>query len=278
MTSSFKPVVATLLAAGLVSCAEVTGSGSFWADTADCPQAADFLDVSGAAPAGVPAAPALSVWCDGDAVIVHSNGIPNFDFDQVTPNSLSEQDHEWVLPREPVMASRTTDIPLGGASAVAVNGLPIFGPTEAPFHGYRDPYLDNMLDYCNGHTAPGGVYHFHARPDCLFENAAGQTGLVIGYAFDGIPILAPWICEDDTCEEVTHLSSGYRQVEANYGATIENAWDAHTYDPNASPLDACNGMTLADGRYAYFATDTFPYLMGCYVGEVEGDNMAGGGF
>ncbi|MEM7345662.1 MAG: YHYH protein, partial [Chloroflexota bacterium] len=31
-------------------------------------------------------------------------------------------------------------------------------------------------------------------------------------------------------------------------------------------LDQCNGLTLADGSYAYFATDTFPYFMGCYYG------------
>lgn len=56
--------------------------------------------------------------------------------------------------------------------------------------GSRDPFLDMLLDYCNGHTAPGGVYHFHARPECLFGDDDTE-GLVLGHAFDGYPILAP---------------------------------------------------------------------------------------
>ena len=37
-------------------------------------------------------------------------------------------------------------VPLVGAAAVAVNGIAIFGPTEAPRDGSRDPVLDEMLD------------------------------------------------------------------------------------------------------------------------------------
>ncbi len=232
-----------------------------------CVQASAFLDVTasdGPGP-GYPA-PSLSVTCTDDLVLVDSNGIPNFEFVPVTPNPLAAQTWLWELPREPTMAASTTDVPLVGVAAIAVNGLPIFGPTEAPQMGSRDPFLDDILDYCNGHTARGGVYHFHARPDCLFEDAEGNTSLVVAYALDGFPILAPYACADEGCTSTVKLDSSYRQIEEVYGTTIENAWDAHEYVDGLGDLDECNGRALPGGGYAYYATDTFPYYVGCYRG------------
>ncbi len=231
-----------------------------------CTQAADFLDVSTGSAGDAYPAPSLSVSCTDDSVLVHSNGIPNFEFVQVTPNPLSDHDYNWSFPRYPAMAAQTTDVPLVNIAAIAVNGIPIFGPTEAPRDGSRDPYLDGILDYCNGHTAPGGVYHFHARPDCLFTDADGNTHLVVAYALDGYPILAPYACDDADCTSVSKLRSSWRQLEEPYGTTIQNAWDAHEYVDGLGDLDQCNGKTLSDGSYAYYATDTFPYFIGCYRG------------
>jgi len=53
------------------------------------------------------------------------------------------------------------------------------------------------------------------------------------------------------------------------------AWDAHEYVAGSGDLDACNGMIRADGSYAYYATDTFPYLLSCYRGEADAPVMAG---
>lgn len=236
-------------------------------DGGDCEQAGHFIDVARSCGAGdgYPA-PTLSATCSADWVEIQSNGIPNFQFIQTTPNALQAQSYTWRIPRTPALDPTPDAIPLVGPAAVAVNGLPIFGPTEAPMMGSRDPFLDMLLDYCNGHTAPGGVYHFHARPECLFGDDDTE-GLVLGYAFDGYPILAPYLCEDGACRE---LQSSYRQLEEVYGTTIDNAWDAHEYIQGLGDLDECNGATLADGSYAYFATDTFPYFLGCYRGVASG--------
>lgn len=157
-----------------------------------------------------------------------------------------------------------------------MTGLPIFGPTENPMDGYRDPVLDdslrNLLDECNGHTAPGGVYHFHARPDCLVASLGGERrGLVIGYAFDGYPILAPLICEDAACTTTTRVTSSWRLTLDEYSlATRGPAWDIHEHVEGLGDLDECNGLAIDDPAapydYAYFATDTFPYFLGCYRG------------
>jgi hypothetical protein len=240
----------------------------------DCPQAASFLDVSeGSAGPDYPA-PELTVGCSDDEVVVESNGIPNFTFVSMTPNGLEEHAHAFRFPRAPTPAAQTTAVPFGGAVAVAVNGLMIFGPTEAPQMGYRDPYLDGLLDYCSGHTAPGGMYHFHARPDCLFTDLEGNTSLVVAYAFDGYPILAPYACVDDACTEVATLQSSWQRIAAQFDAdgdpiyddAPDGSWDIHTFVEGSGDLDECNGRTLPGGGYAYHATDTFPYFIGCYHG------------
>jgi len=254
---------------------EDTATADTGGPTSACPQAEDFALSGNVAGAAYPA-PSLSASCTATEVIVEAHGIPDFYFAQVTPNALTEQDYAWRFPRYPAEASATTAVPLGGPAAVAVNGLPIFGPTEAPQAGYRDPYLDELLDYCNGHTAPGGVYHYHARPDCLLEGLDGVPYVVLGYAFDGYPILSPWVCDDAACVSVRELQSGWRQVEAVYGASVTAAWDAHEYAAGESELDECNGMTLSDGSYAYFATDSFPYFMGCYRGTPTTNRPTGG--
>ena len=135
---------------------------------------------------------------------------------------------------------------------------------EAAPQGWGDPYLDEILDFCNGHTAFRGEYHFHARPDCLFEDIEGNPALVVAYALDGYPILAPYACEDTACSLIKKVESSWQRTQ-----NVQAAWEAHEYVAGSGDLDRCNGMILADGSYAYFATDTFPYFLGCYRGVVD---------
>lgn len=252
--------------------------------TGDCWQLAAIPDIGdwGNAGAGYPA-PTLSAACEGDDFVIRSNGIPTFEFVPITPNDLAAQTYELRMPRNPAAAAAPTDVPLLGAAAVTVTGLPIFGPTENPMDGYRDPYLDdmlrNLLDECNGHTAPRGVYHFHARPTCLVTALGGESvGLVIGFAFDGYPILAPVVCDDADCTTTHRVTSSWRSTLATYDETTRGpAWDIHEHVDGLGDLDACNGLAIddpdADYDYAYFATDSFPYFMGCYHGTPRAQRM-----
>jgi hypothetical protein len=237
--------------------------------TTDCP-ATHFLEVQAHPANAAYPLPQVEVTCNGDTFTVRSNGIPNLAFSQVTPNDLASQSYVWTIPLNPSPAAQPSDLPLLGPVAVAINGLPIFGPNEAqPTWG--DPYLDQILDYCNGHTAQHGMYHFHARPDCLFTNLENNPGLIIGYAFDGYPILAPYLCLDAGCTHLKEVQSSWQHTQA-----VAAAWEAHEYIEGSGDLDRCNGMTLADGSYAYFATDTFPYFLGCYYGVIGVNNGFGG--
>lgn len=239
---------------------------------AECPSA-DFLPVSPIPANSAWPDPYLNVHCTEDTVVIESNGIPSFEFVQLTPNQLQAQDYSWEIPLNPTVDETPDQIPLLGVVAIAVNGMPIFGPNEAGNLGFGDPYLDQILDFCNGHTGAGGAYHFHARPECLFTDFEGNTSLVVAYALDGYPILAPYVCEDSTCTAVKEVQSSWQRT-----SDAQAAWDAHEYMDGSGDLDRCNGTTLADGSYAYFATDTFPYFLACYHGNASraGGDPGGG--
>ncbi len=168
-------IAAAALLAGCVASSRATQDKEFAATITDagCAQAKHFLKLAGGAPAPGQQKPFLRTGCSNDQLLVQSNGIPNFEFVPVTPNPLQVQNYTWRIPRHPKVVAIKQQVPLLGPVAVAVNGLPIFGPNEAPQHGTADPLLDQLLDFCNGHTARGGVYHFHVMPRCLFDAIDG---------------------------------------------------------------------------------------------------------
>jgi hypothetical protein len=100
----------------------------------------------------------------------------------------------------------------------------------------------------------------------------GDDHLVVGYAFDGFPILAPWECVDEDCEEVKELASSWQRT-----VDVKDAWAAHEYVEGSGDLDECNGKFGSDGTYRYYATETFPYFFACYKGEAERPGGGGGG-
>lgn len=238
-------------------------------DANPCPSDSFLIDEVNAYEQLGYADPELAVSCDELSFTVTSNGIPNYEFVQITPNALEAQNLTFTLPLEPVAAETPGALPLG-AVGISANGLAIFGAFEAPQDGYKDPLLDGLLDYCNGHTAPRGLYHFHARFDCVFDDPE-EPGLVYGYAADGYPILSPNVCVDEACTEVVRMTSSYVRIDP----TGLGAFDAWEYVDGSGDLDECNGAYDAEGNYAYYATDDFPYLTFCFHGETE---LAAGDF
>jgi hypothetical protein len=236
---------------------------------AACPSGSFLIEAVNAYEQAGYADPELAVTCDAESFTVTSNGIPNFEFVQITPNALEAQNLTFTLPLEPAEAETPGALPLGPIG-ISANGLAIFGAFEAPQDGYKDPLLDGLLDYCNGHTAPRGLYHVHARFDCVFDDPEAP-GLVYGYAADGYPILSPNVCLDEACTEVERLTSSYVRIDPE-GL---GAFDAWAYVEGAGDLDECNGSYDAAGNYAYYATDDFPYLTFCFHGETE---LAAGDF
>ena len=236
-----------------------------------------FLDVSEAPGAG-PAypRPRVEATCEGDQLVVRSNGIPHYEFVQVTPNPLLERNNEFRLPAKPELAEAPIPIPLLGGIGVAVNGIVIFGPNEGPVPAeeqFGDPVFNAIMDACMGHTAL--EYHYHAMVQrCLSVGAKdGDPSPVLGFGYDGIPIRGPWGCADGDCSKVLRFRSSWEEVREPH----QDAWDAYNYVEKDGPeyLDACNGHTGPDGDYHYHVTETWPYILGCFSGTPTGGPVRG---
>ena len=236
---------------------------------ADCPQASHFLDVSlfDGAGNGYPT-PRLNAYCTAGTLVVESNGIPHYEFQQTTPNDLAAQEYSFVVPKDPQLATTKSEIPFLGTIGVAVNGIPFFGPNEAANLGFGDPVADGILDWCMGHTGAGGTYHYHAAlVECLTQNMdPEQPSPVVGYALDGFPIYGSYGCVDEGCSEVIQFQSSWVTT-----GEATAAWDNNVYVEKTGNqyLDECNGRIGEDGTYRYHLTQTFPYVLGCYSGELE---------
>lgn len=240
---------------------------------AGCPEAGHFIDVSKYSHNGRYADPELSISCSEDRIQIRSNGIINYEYVQITPTDLAVRRYNFKIPRNPREASTKEQVPLLGPIGVAVNGIPFFSANESGQHNWGDPYPLGILDHCGGHTARG-MYHYHTRPNCLLLDKNGSVGQVIGYAFDGYPIVSPWICVNESCRIKTKMRSSYKYVGTQIN---ENAWEANKYEAGYGDLDRCNGLKLPGGGYAYFATERFPYTLACYHGEAALDENRGGG-
>jgi hypothetical protein len=226
----------------------------------------------------------LTVTCNGSYLVVESNGVPTFRV--VTGvNTLIERTRRYVIPLVPEEADEVTEIPYLGPIGVSITGLPIYAPNEAEDLGYGDAVLDGILDACGGHVDPMGTYHFHGRPGCPFDQASDLETSVLGYAFDGYPVMAPLVCLDDSCSVLKKVAGSWQKCTDNSCASVQTrelqsswsmvnttqraTWDAHAFVPGSGDLDQCNGMVGNDGKYRYYATDTFPYNLGCYHGKVN---------
>ena len=250
-------------------------------------------------------APELSVEYDSDNIIIKSNGIPTFEFIEKTPNALQVQSHNWFIRRNPVPADTFTQIPLLGTVAFTTTGLPIYGPNEAERPDpYGDPYVNQILDFCHGHTGGQGDYHFHAAPECLIQHPDGSEEHynIVGFALDGYPLVAHYksvldasgnpILDANGKTQFDWLeTSGYEPTPDYKRQVIENggistyAWDNYNYDINRAnrTLDEGNGRLLSDKiivgglsekeffnfDYAYFVAGEFPYFIAKYRGQTN---------
>ena len=251
--------------------------------------------------------PKLELAYDDQLIYINSNGIPTFQFVQRTPNPIEGQDYNWEIPRFPKVNDKPQQIPLLGLAAVLTVGLPIYGPNEAQHpHPYGDPFINEALDYCHGHTAGRGDYHFHYAPTCLLKTPDGKEEHynVVGYSLDGYPIVAHYISVLDAngkpildadgefqfnWQEVSGYEPNdvYRRNVLNGTKTSTYVWEQYEFKTarRNRTLDECNGRplskrTLADGKefderdffqsdYAYFLTGEFPYVIAKYKGVAK---------
>lgn len=242
--------------------ADPTAAGS-----ATCDETAALFVTVGSANSDL-ADPEVSGVCDGDSIVVTSNGIPDYTYIGTSPGEPAAGNYVFTIPATPVMADEVTDVPDLGTAAFALNGVPIYGPTEGT--GGDVLSLAGALSECGSHNGPTG-FHIHQilttdNTDCLFTPAeVAAAPQLVGYAFDGYPIYTG----------IDQYTSSWELTDESLFAT--DTWAAHSYVEGSGDLDQCNGLTDADGNYAYYTTETFPYVLGCYSGVVDVSASGGGG-
>ncbi|MGB3733439.1 MAG: YHYH protein [Ilumatobacter sp.] len=245
----------------------VETAGEAPADGSSCEEIAALFVTRGSANADL-ADPEVSASCDGDDVVITSNGIPDYTYIETSPGSPAVADYTFTIPATPTIADEVTDVPDLGTAAIALGGVPIYGPTEGT--GGDVLSLEGALSECGSHNGPTG-FHIHqvltsADTDCLFTPEEAASGpQLIGYAFDGYPIYTG----------IDQYTSSWELTDESLFAT--DTWAAHSYVEGLGDLDQCNGLTDADGNYAYYTTETFPYVIGCYAGVVDLDAAGAGG-
>ena len=260
----------------------------------------------------------VTISSDGVYMTISTPGIANHDMEGGTAGNIVAQDFDWKLPLTPTNNTNCNpsvsidgcDIaPDRGPVAVAVNGVPFYGPEDGPGGDavaheigiYDEDRQEIDLGICGAHTGPGG-YHYHFDGNCMhwhdetnedseYEFSKVDNGThspIIGFAFDGYPIYGSYGHIDGN---VTLMRSNYILKE-NSGMGY-NGIDDYEYSPdNGGHLDACNGRfsptpEFPDGIYHYYSTmpvmgdnpnanNAFPYFINCYRGISETSNEDGG--
>lgn len=222
---------------------------------------------------------------DGRYRYINSNAIPDHATgsfpNRSNPNSIKAQSLEFRLPLTPQRSGRFMPNPRN-LFGVAVNGVP-FDPFTGEFwqrdrqSGWRyeaiSPTLDLGLDQNNAHVQPDGTYHYHGVPKGLIKSwSPSQHSIRIGFAADGFPVYAMFGYSDpnNPNSPITALRSSWRvkngtrpdgpggKFDGTYGEDFE-------FVPGLGDLDEANGRETItpeypQGTYAYFVTESFPFI------------------
>ena len=160
---------------------------------------------------------------------------PAYSFDR-NPNSIKESAITVSLPVSPAAAA-TPGCLSKGTIGLLKNGVALFAPVDEK---NRDAVAYETQDNCDGHPQESGTYHYHDVPSCI-TNAAPGSSTVVGYAFDGFPIV----------------------LERDATGTLPTNADLDECHGRTSPIDV-DGATVT--MYHYSVTSEFPYVVGCLRG------------
>lgn len=236
----------------------------------------------------------VTITVEGDYRYIRSNGLPDHetgDFPNANnPNTISEQDYEYRVPKNPEIADEVTQNELS-PFGVAINGIP-FDPGAAEFwnndrdSGWQYEALSGAinlgLDEHNAHVQPTGAYHYHGLPTALIANQSQyRHSKLIGYAADGFPIYAlyGYTAPNDGSSPVKKMVSSYRVKSGSRSGGPGGDYDGtyvedYEYVVGLGDLDECNGrLTVTpeypNASYVYFITDSYPYIPRCFRGTKD---------
>jgi plastocyanin len=212
----------------------------------------------------------VSLSYDSTYMTITTPGIANHDMQGGPGGGINDQNYEWVLPLVPeddsdCNPSESTNgcemAPELGPIAVAVNGVPFYGPEDGPggdavathIGQYTETEQEIWLGVCGAHAGPGGTYHYHYDGNCMHwhpENEGETHQVSITDDKDFLP------------EDLT----------INVGDTVTWTNDddsSHTVTAEDGQFHSENMEEEATWSYTFTETGTYDY--GCnYHGGMEG--------
>ena len=212
----------------------------------------------------------VSLSYDNTYMTITTPGIANHDMQGGPGGGINDQDYEWVLPLVPeddpdCNPSESTNgcemAPELGPVAVAVNGVPFYGPEDGPggdavathIGQYTETEQEIWLGVCGAHAGPSGTYHYHYDGNCMHwhpENEGEIHQVSITDDKDFLP------------EDLT----------INVGDTV--TWTNNDDSPHTVTADddEFNSGNLAEGAtWSYTFTETGTYDYRCnYHGSMTG--------
>lgn len=313
------------LTSGLIACNGSGGSSSPSQSQTDngitsalfCPYTTTptYLNesVSSSASSYVPIAGGVTSYgselCASYQRTISGNGIPNHvigTFPNLNdPNPITQQTISFIAtlnPSESVGITYLTRTPPGYLNngvkldpgtneTVCNNGTAIQAPTcpwnvEAIQPSIGNPNTNLGLDECNGHTQPGGWYHYHGLPTCYIStisSTAATSITLVGWAIDGFPIYNNYGYSSPTSSSSTirKMRPSWQLINiSNISATRSNLIESYplgsftqdyVYEAGSGDLDECNGRfavtpDFPQGIYQYYTTESFPYIQRCIHG------------
>jgi len=191
----------------------------------------------------------------------------------------------YEIPAEPVLkTSGTTSVECEmGAIAVALNGVSIYsGAVDGQCNKVDvddDTSEWTSFDFCSGHVAPGGDYHYHFPPTCLVTQAmeieaktASDHSPQIGWALDGFPIYGPYGSGGNLMSNADSCSGSYCLDECS--GKEEELPSVDNFKYRYYMTGAIGDLSSLPGDPKPSADD-YPYSLDCYKG-CQWDELSSG--
>ena len=248
-----------------------------------------------------------TVQYSASQVYVSASCIPGYNIGpwNSNPNTPTNQNFVCKFTRTPAQNTGSPIYTGLGNIGLWSNGVAIFNPkdgqywngsaftmgaTTTGFNRNALVYEGISFDACLGHPAPGGAYHNHVNPSCLY-NYTNTTvhSPIIGYAFDGYPVYGAYAYANTngtgaikrmTPSYVLAASTGTVLLGANTASAaaspttpttrnggppvnttypLGNMLEDYVYIAGSGDLDEHNGRFCVTpeyptGTYAYFVT------------------------
>ena len=169
------------------------------------------------------------------------------------------------------------------AIAFALNGVSIYsGAVDGQCNKVDvddDTSEWTSFDFCSGHVAPGGDYHYHFPPTCLVTQAMEFEGKTasdhspqIGWAFDGFPIYGPYGSGGNLMSNANSCSGSYCLDECSGKEEELPSVDKFKYRYYIT--GAIGDLSSLPGDPKPSADD-YPFTLNCYKG-CQWDELSSG--